>query len=130
MDEITTPGILISSSRPSDGEKIICGGSTEMSMVFTLEAFHTVFLVHSFDNFRSFFLQTAVQEPIPLILILIKISLKFDLFLFFLIPRFPLVQERKEINETLICDGCGASDPKCIPRRRMWARKNLGTVWF
>ena len=36
-----------------------------VAMVFTLEAFHSVFLVHSVDNFRSFFLQTAVSGADP-----------------------------------------------------------------
>lgn len=124
--KLPLPGFLISSSRPSDGEKRRCGGSTEMLQWFLLwePSFRSSSSIHLIIFFRFFFRQ-LFQEPVPLIIILIKISLKFDLFLFF--RAFRLF---KEINETLICDGCGASDPKYLPRRRMWARKNVGTVWF
>lgn len=36
-----------------------------VAMVFTLQAFHSVFPVHSVDNFRSFFLQTVVSGADP-----------------------------------------------------------------
>ena len=87
------PGILISScSRPSDGEKRRCGGSTEMLQWFLLckPSIRSSPSIHLIIFVRFFFRQ-LFQEPIPLIPILIKISAKFDLFLFFLIPGFPLV---------------------------------------
>ena len=65
--KLPLPGILISScSRPSDGEKRRRGGSTEMLKWFLLwKPSISVFLVHSFDNFRSFFLQTVVSGADP-----------------------------------------------------------------
>lgn len=50
------PGILISSSRSSDGEKRRCmrWANGNVAMVFPLGAFHSVFLFLSFHNCRSF----------------------------------------------------------------------------
>ena len=67
LDEITSPWNfnkqLFQAFRRREKKMRWVNGN--VAMVFTLGAFLSVFLVHSCDNFRSFFLQTAVSGTCP-----------------------------------------------------------------
>lgn len=114
------PGILISSSRSSDGEKRRCmrWANGNVAMVFPLGAFHSVFLFLSFHNCRSFvhpldscFRSRSRADPVYF-LFRSKFRSNLTYFNFSLFRAFLLFKKGKRSMRHSFVIGCSASDPK------------------